>query len=77
MPRVTARDNPRLGEAARLIASSRDRRKVGELAGSTSEEIRGLEAQAAGKIRKAVGDIKAAAHDAKVAARDMKGPGRK
>lgn len=29
MPRVTARDNPRLVEAARLIASSRDRRKRG------------------------------------------------
>ena len=30
MPRVTARDNPRLVEAARLIASSRDRRKRGK-----------------------------------------------
>ena len=30
MPRITARDNPRLLEAARLIASSRDRRKRGK-----------------------------------------------
>jgi TrmH family RNA methyltransferase len=30
VPRVTARDNPRLVEAARLIASSRDRRKRGK-----------------------------------------------
>lgn len=30
MPRVTARDNPRLLEAARLVASSRDRRKRGK-----------------------------------------------
>ncbi|MFO1305746.1 MAG: RNA methyltransferase [Burkholderiales bacterium] len=30
MPRVTARENPRLVEAARLIASSRDRRKRGK-----------------------------------------------
>ncbi len=30
MPRVTARDNPRLVEAARLVASSRDRRKRGK-----------------------------------------------
>ena len=30
MPKVTARDNPRLSEAARLIASSRDRRKSGK-----------------------------------------------
>ena len=29
MPRITSRDNPRLKEAARLIASSRDRRKSG------------------------------------------------
>ena len=29
MPRITSRDNPRLKEAARLIASSRDRRKAG------------------------------------------------
>ena len=29
MPRVSARDNPRLVEAARLVASSRDRRKRG------------------------------------------------
>jgi TrmH family RNA methyltransferase len=29
MPRITSRDNPRLKEAARLIASSRDRRKTG------------------------------------------------
>src|SRR5947199_65287 len=29
MPRVTSRDNPRLNEAVRLIASSRDRRKSG------------------------------------------------
>jgi hypothetical protein len=29
MPRVTSRDNPRLAEAARLIASSRERRKAG------------------------------------------------
>ena len=29
MPRVTSRDNPRLAEAIRLIASSRDRRKSG------------------------------------------------
>lgn len=29
MPRVTSRDNPRLNEALRLIASSRDRRKSG------------------------------------------------
>jgi len=29
MPRVTARDNPRLVEAGRLVASSRDRRKRG------------------------------------------------
>ena len=30
MPRVSARDNPRLVEAARLVASSRDRRKRGK-----------------------------------------------
>jgi len=30
VPRVTARDNPRLAEAARLVASSRDRRKLGK-----------------------------------------------
>jgi TrmH family RNA methyltransferase len=30
VPRVTARDNPRLVEAARLVASSRDRRKRGK-----------------------------------------------
>jgi TrmH family RNA methyltransferase len=30
MPRVSSRDNPRLVEAARLIASSRDRRKSGK-----------------------------------------------
>ena len=30
MPRITARDNPRLVEAARLVASSRDRRKRGK-----------------------------------------------
>jgi TrmH family RNA methyltransferase len=29
MPRITSRDNPRLKEAARLIGSSRDRRKSG------------------------------------------------
>jgi len=29
MPRITSRDNPRLAEAARLIASSRERRKSG------------------------------------------------
>jgi TrmH family RNA methyltransferase len=29
MPRVSSRDNPRLKEAARLVASSRDRRKAG------------------------------------------------
>ena len=29
MPRITSRDNPRLKEAARLIASSRERRKAG------------------------------------------------
>ena len=29
MPRVSSRDNPRLRQAARLIASSRDRRKAG------------------------------------------------
>ena len=29
MPRITSRDNPRLREAARLIGSSRDRRKAG------------------------------------------------
>jgi TrmH family RNA methyltransferase len=29
MPRITSRDNPRLAEAARLIASSRERRKAG------------------------------------------------
>ena len=29
MPRITSRDNPRLKEAARLIASSRHRRKAG------------------------------------------------
>jgi TrmH family RNA methyltransferase len=29
MPRITSRDNPRLKEAARLIHSSRDRRKAG------------------------------------------------
>ena len=29
MPRVTSRDNPRLAELARLVASSRDRRKSG------------------------------------------------
>jgi TrmH family RNA methyltransferase len=29
MPRITSRDNPRLKEAARLIASSRERRKTG------------------------------------------------
>src|SRR5437867_4017339 len=29
MQRITSRDNPRLREAARLIASSRDRRKLG------------------------------------------------
>jgi TrmH family RNA methyltransferase len=29
MPRITSRDNPRLKEAVRLIASSRERRKVG------------------------------------------------
>ena len=28
MPRVSSRDNPRLQQAARLIASSRDRRKA-------------------------------------------------
>jgi TrmH family RNA methyltransferase len=30
VPRITARDNPRLAEAARLVASSRDRRKRGK-----------------------------------------------
>jgi TrmH family RNA methyltransferase len=30
VPKVTARDNPRLTEAARLVASSRDRRKLGK-----------------------------------------------
>jgi len=30
VPRITARDNPRLLEAARLVASSRDRRKRGK-----------------------------------------------
>ncbi|MCC6193541.1 MAG: RNA methyltransferase [Burkholderiales bacterium] len=30
MPRVTSKDNPRLTEAARLVASSRDRRKSGK-----------------------------------------------
>jgi TrmH family RNA methyltransferase len=30
VPRITARDNPRLVEAARLVASSRDRRKRGK-----------------------------------------------
>src|SRR5450759_560941 len=29
MPRVSSRDNPRLKQAARLVASSRDRRKAG------------------------------------------------
>jgi len=29
MPRITSRDNPRLSDAARLIGSSRDRRKAG------------------------------------------------
>src|ERR1700693_2849464 len=29
MPRITSRDNPRLKEAVRLIASSRERRKAG------------------------------------------------
>lgn len=29
MPRITSRDNPRLAEVARLLASSRDRRKSG------------------------------------------------
>ena len=29
MPRVSSRDNPRLKQAARLVASSRDRRKTG------------------------------------------------
>src|SRR5215468_10292025 len=29
MPRITSRDNPRLKEAVRLIASSRERRKTG------------------------------------------------
>jgi TrmH family RNA methyltransferase len=30
LPRITARDNPRLAEVARLVASSRDRRKRGK-----------------------------------------------